>query len=233
MDTHLVQISKVALTGADDTTHPADLVRICEQYPQVEWAILYGRPRMNTPRYPMESTIATLARTLPKANSAVHLCYEDALNDFYDQKEELIALARQFGRVQLNFFAQTQPIDVAKLNTAITAFGQPVIVPYNPANMAVLAQLDAPNIQYLFDRSGGKGALPAQWPIAVTDRLCGYAGGLGPDNLPTQVPLIIQAAQQGKAQQLWIDMESSLRDAQDRFCLNKCVQVLQQVYGGT
>lgn len=233
MDTNLVPISKVALTGADDTTHPADLVRICAQYPQVEWAILYGRPRMGTPRYPTESIIAELARTLPKANSAVHLCYEDALNDFYEQKEELMALARQFGRVQLNFFAQIQSVDAAKLNAAILAFGQPVIVPYNPANMAVLAQLDAPNIQYLFDRSGGKGALPTQWPIAVTGRLCGYAGGLGPDNLPVQLPLIMQAAQQGGAQQVWIDMESSLRDAQDGFCLDKCTRVLQQVYGAS
>jgi hypothetical protein len=59
-----IMISKVALTGADDATHPADLMQICAQYPQVEWAILYGRPRMNTPRYPTESTIAELARSL-------------------------------------------------------------------------------------------------------------------------------------------------------------------------
>jgi hypothetical protein len=226
-------ISKVALTGADDATHPADLMQICAQYPQVEWAILYGRPRMGLPRYPTASVIAEMARTLPKANSALHLCYEDALNDFYEQKEELMALARQFGRVQLNFFAKLQQIDAPKLNAAIMAFGQPVIVPYNLDNMAVLAQLDAPNIQYLFDRSGGKGALPAQWPVAVAKRLCGYAGGLGPDNLAMQLPLIVQAAQQGGAQQVWIDMESSLRDGQDRFCLTKCTHVLQQVYGGT
>lgn len=56
------------------------------------------------------------------------------------------------------------------------------------------------------------------WPSPFPNRTCGYAGGLGPDNLETELPRIIGAA---RKHPFWIDMESSLRGLDDCFDLGK------------
>ncbi len=57
--------------------------------------------------------------------------------------------------------------------------------------------------------------------------LVGYAGGLKPSNIAQQLPLIAAAAGDGP---YWIDMESGVRDADDRFDLGKCRAVCEAVY---
>jgi len=83
----------------------------------------------------------------------------------------------------------------------------------------------------LFDISGGAGILPAQWPkpqyMSTDTDHCyhGYAGGLGPDNLETQLPLIAEAAGNTR---IWIDMETRVRSSDDRqFDLQKVRRCLE------
>ncbi len=78
----------------------------------------------------------------------------------------------------------------------------------------------------LFDKSGGAGIVPGVWPMAFAGTYNGYAGGLGPDNLAEQLPLIEVAA---NGQRHWIDMETMLRNAKDEFDLDICRQVLEAV----
>lgn len=101
----------------------------------------------------------------------------------------------------------------------------------------------------LFDKSGGAGVLPKAWPspafsaagqqtqaslFHATDARAhdteymyyGYAGGLGPDNLAEQLPLIDAAA--GKDTRIWIDMETKVRSRADRvFDLYKVEEALK------
>jgi phosphoribosylanthranilate isomerase len=85
------------------------------------------------------------------------------------------------------------------------------------------------NMSVLYDASCGKGVVPSSFPPPPSnpDIPCGYAGGIGPDNVAEILTMVGQAAG-GKP--VWIDMESSLRVAvsdkfvsdQDQFSINKC-----------
>ena len=89
-------------------------------------------------------------------------------------------------------------------------------------------QLGVTNIVALFDSSGGRG-LPGKWraPIEIP---CGYAGGLGPDNIEKELISISKVAGD---EFIWIDMESKIRYFDeyniDYMDLNACRQVIQSV----
>jgi hypothetical protein len=60
-------------------------------------------------------------------------------------------------------------------------------------------------------------------------RIYGYAGGLGPENVAAQLP-IIDAHRSGPGLPLipyWIDMETKIRDEQERLDLSKVRTVLE------
>ena len=82
-------------------------------------------------------------------------------------------------------------------------------------------------VDWLFDKSGGRGAAPPSWPKAREGAFCGYAGGLNPDNIGVALPAIAACVPEG--QPYWIDMESGVR-TDDRFDLDKCELVLTQVF---
>jgi hypothetical protein len=83
---------------------------------------------------------------------------------------------------------------------------------------AVLDRASGIDIVGLFDVSGGAGILPGAWPkpfFMLDDEQYdyhGYAGGLGPDNLTEQIPLITKSADGARH---WIDMESGVRSKND------------------
>jgi hypothetical protein len=79
----------------------------------------------------------------------------------------------------------------------------------------------------------GAGILPREWPKPIyldvhpgddgcgvqQHRYHGYAGGLGPDNLAEQIPLILAAAagnEHTAEGRIWIDMETRVRSSDDR-----------------
>jgi len=78
----------------------------------------------------------------------------------------------------------------------------------------------------LFDSSGGRGLAPVSWPAPLPGTTCGYAGGLGPDTLTEQLPLIHTAA---NGRGYWIDMEGRLRTPEDRFDLDRARRCLEIV----
>lgn len=84
----------------------------------------------------------------------------------------------------------------------------------------------AKNILALFDASGGRGLERQEWPAHLGDWDCGYAGGLGPDNLRRELPRIAAAAGPSP---YWIDMESKLREGDDRFSVALARQALDAV----
>jgi phosphoribosylanthranilate isomerase len=139
--------------------------------------------------------------------------------------------ARQ-GRIQLNFSQRREQLNLSKLGEWLTARdGVTVITQHNSANIAVYqAFLDHGNHAVLFDASGGQGASPETWHIPLPRTSCGYAGGLGPDNLRTELGWIAIVA---GARVTWVDMESKLRtrDAAgiDWFDLQRCQDCLREV----
>ena len=87
------------------------------------------------------------------------------------------------------------------------------------------------NMSVLYDASCGKGIEITVLPPQPKDIPCGYAGGIGPDNIASILESVIDQTENiTGSKPVWIDMESSLRVArsdrlvldQDVFSIDKC-----------
>jgi hypothetical protein len=67
------------------------------------------------------------------------------------------------------------------------------------------------DVAALFDLSGGAGVLPSSWPQPTSAFWCGYAGGLGADNVTEQLAMIESIC----PRPFWIDMERRVRTQDD------------------
>ena len=79
------------------------------------------------------------------------------------------------------------------------------------------------NASVLFDASGGHGLTPATWPEPLDDLPCGYAGGLGPDNLDHELRRLETVVGD---RNVWIDMQSAVR-TENRLDLAKARRCLE------
>lgn len=232
-----MKIKYVTLTGADDSIDPADLIPLTEQYPFVEWAILFSQSKSGVERYPSLDWVDELVdQVVPnrKINLSAHLCgkwCEDALKgEFTFLREERYAKA--FNRIQLNMGKDRLQLAVKSkplIDAAMSRVPQPVIFGGNYKYIAVTGGFfEHTGFLPLFDASGGRGVETKEWPKPFLDSdgapiYCGYAGGLGPDNIAEEVQRIADAAGD---MTIWIDMETKLRTG-DKFDLEKCERVLQ------
>lgn len=228
-------IKYVTLTGADDSIAPSDLIPLTEKYPFVEWGILFSQNKSGVERYPslywVDSLVDSVAAT-HKINLAAHLCgkwADDAL------KGEITFLRddryrRAFQRIQLNLGKDRLKTAIGSedLRRAKEVVKQQVMLGGNYG--VVRPDPDyfiRARVSPLFDASGGRGILTLNWPkpleYSQCKLFCGYAGGLGPDNIADELKRIEEVVGDGH---IWIDMESRLRTG-EKFDLEKCERVLQ------
>lgn len=238
-----MKIKYVTLTGADDDTSIEEMMLLSEQYPFVEWGILFSQSRSGVPRYPSIEWIDELwDSSTMKTHLSAHLCGKwvsdvislgvlTFLND--DQCD-------MFGRIQLNMAADRlrKVLDPMKKDHELlwqAIGGEQVIL--GGAFSAVEMKMDLRSfflndVSVLFDTSGGKGELTKEWPspyvVNDTPLFCGYAGGLSPENLEEQLLLIEQACQveARREPEIWIDVETGVR-TKDKFDLKKCEEFLK------
>ena len=88
------------------------------------------------------------------------------------------------------------------------------------------------SVSMLFDCSHGAGVLPKSWPNSIPSIKCGWAGGMGPANIATQIPRIDAAYLAGGSSfPYWVDMETLVRTETkpDEFDLNKCLAVAAEI----
>ena len=205
----------ITFTGADDKTDPADMVRLAESYP-VEFGILMSPTREGTPRYPSQDWIDTIRGQGLRLSA--HLCggYSRAL---------IARLERGGGRDELDLegFLRLQ------LNTTQTVAVELFREWARPRRVRPILQCrgafpSAPGVAWLFDRSGGRGTIPAAWPTpARPGVLVGYAGGLGPETITEALPHFRAP--------YWIDMETRVRNERDEFDLAVCHDVCLRAFG--
>lgn len=203
----------ITFTGIDEYTSLYQLHELSRKYP-VEFGILCSKNRGSN-RYPSTEAIEYMLENR-KFRVALHLCgdYARYVMKYSDVPPYFPGMSRC--RVQVN---HVNP-DVAVLDTV------------EHLHCHVIAQCrgetfpEDGKFTWLFDKSGGTGKTPTHWPPHPgTSKLHGYAGGIGPDNvLPTLEAI-------NCSHPYWIDMESSLRDANDRFDTDRCWEVCQLVYG--
>jgi len=228
-------ITKVTVTGADDSVHPNRLIELYEEFTFVEFGILLSRDAMGLNRFPSRKWLRNLITICggSEMNFAGHICgawVKELLvghwptQDFMDIDDNLMAPG-VFSRWQINTHAIPHKVDYDRLSgllCSLEANGQTTIFQYDDVNTALVTHslnTGSTNISVLFDLSHGAGILPKKWPKPLTDIDCGYAGGLSPENVAVQIERI--AAIVG-GRKIWIDAETNLRSADDlQFDLRK------------
>jgi hypothetical protein len=238
-------LNRVTITGADDSTDPKELQALSKEFPFVEWAILVGSHARN--RFPSNDWIGKLIECRFDANSemnlSLHLCGKP-LRDVAIGRSMLAGVLGSklyaFRRVQLNWHGERQHSYVGE--NVFDAFCKLDIGGWDPE---LIFQLDGVNDNLwkpsarrfactgLFDRSHGAGVLPGEWPEALIDIGCGWAGGLGPQNLAEEIPKI--AAKVSPLRDYWIDMETHVRSEDDSVLdmakVRQCLEISQQFVG--
>ena len=222
---------KCTFTGVDDATPLEALISLSEAYPGVpEWGVLYSGSNRFGGRYPTPDRISEIAvlskERCQTVRFALHVCGK-AVFDLLAGKGHVSEVVEAFPRVQLNFVASD--INMDALSDLFSRLKwQTIITQHNSSNAGVWLKLRArANHAILFDESRGCGVMPHVWNGAVPGIVCGYAGGLGPDNLAECLPEIHEAAH---GRNHWVDMESSLRDKNDFFDLKKvecCLEIFE------
>lgn len=190
---------------------------------------------MGRNRFPSENWLLALANFKKHAGSELalscHLCGSWVREILVGKHNFLHELTPEvwsiFDRVQINTHAEVHEYSdngIAKLNLFPD---KQFIFQIDNVNTHLLAMAKEAEVNYagLFDLSHGIGKLPENWPDLITGVECGYAGGLGPENLKEQIERIEEKA--GNTT-IWIDMETRVRSNNDRqFDLSKVIQCLE------
>ncbi len=226
-------LTGVTLTGADESIDPDRLVDLSRQFPFVEWGILIGSS-VGRPRFPGIPWIARLqlesSRRAVPIKMSLHLCGEPLRGMLNAGMLRLPGKfpVKLFERTQLNFHGhRISSTQKCKLFSTIST-GWPfkeTIVQLDGENDGVLDDLLEQTVcaSGLYDRSHGAGVLPGEWPSPNPRWQVGYAGGLGPDNVITELGNIADVV---GSQRFWIDMETKLRNDADTFDFGLASSVL-------
>lgn len=228
-------LDRVTITGADDSILPTDLLPLSKDFPFVEWGLLLSKKKAGDPRFPSYEWMTELTRLTIRSEIKFsgHLCGRwvrdlvfDGLHSFLNEQP---GIEQMFQRFQLNFHAEPHEKVNPKFFHWLGIDQRQYIFQFDGVNhhlyqMAckVNPELD---IAPLFDKSGGIGITPGEWPIAFQGTYNGYAGGLGPDNLEAEIQRIAKVAGE---ERVWIDMETKVRSEDDKqFDLEKVRRCLE------
>jgi len=239
-----MQIKTVTITGADNSIDPSELIVLSREFPFVEWGILLSRSSEGKKRFPSANWIAHFKNLCDgeieadNVQVAAHFCgawvREIVTGHFTYPYPSLLPL---FDRIQLNFHGIEHQVDLPKFADLLnrTAPWAKYIFQMDGVNDQLFHKvrdiglsLLSSRVHPLFDLSGGNGVVPDEWPAGFHGVFCGYAGGLGPDNLKEQLERIESAV---GPDDIWIDMETKVRSDEDKqFDLKKvreCLEIAQ------
>ena len=228
-----MKLAKITVTGADDHTQIPDILRFIALYPRIEFGILVNSPWSNLGghgRYPSFQWIERLAQYIDednRVNFSLHLCGK-YVDEFFTNRrfvDGISMFTRAFSRMQVNTHNYRQELDLAIVTQNIAdmlAEGVTPILQYDHANSAnidtILANVPPHSVHCLYDMSHGAGVLPEEgWTAPLEKVITGYAGGLSKDNVGDQ--LVAMSVHIPAEQYIWINAETHLRNASDRFDL--------------
>lgn len=226
----MTNLTRVTITGPEDSTSIAELIRLSQEFPFVEWGILVSESKEGHGRFPSRAWIDRFVeetRDVPM-NVSTHICgrwVRELLIGQLNFAELPLCISRS-QRVQINTHSRA--------HLAIVGFGEKlkelperqIIFQWDGVNdaLAFSAMNYGINAAALFDKSGGAGVLPESWPTPHDVIPCGYAGGLGPENVVAEIAKIEAVCDRP----YWIDMERRVRTEDDtKLDLKKVERVLR------
>lgn len=217
-------LRKVTFSGIDQQTKVADLQKLYQKYPFVEFVFLYSSQanQKGAGRYPRKVILKGYKKA--KLPMALHLCGKIALDLAHDGNwpavyAELGEYMDLFDRIQLNIrktrhFSRSLTFPEDKT----------IIIQLHEGTEELFqAYKDLPNVVGFQDGSGGCGIQETEWMLPETNPF-GYAGGIGPDNVVAVVKELNEICEHD----FWIDMESNIR-TNDKFDVRKCESVCRQL----
>jgi len=198
----------ITVTGLDKRTDPLALLSL-----DVELGLLYSTTSEGN-RYPDRVWIEEMTTFLP--NTAVHICGRGTRQELLEGKLDLIVGCAK--RIQINgvVFAT----ELVKLEAM---YPEQAFITQHANYNHHLALYPSARHELLVDGSGGRGRTPTSWARPTTKKRVGFAGGLSPETLAKQLPLIHQAA---AGADYWVDMEGRLR-VEDWFSVERARQAVE------
>lgn len=233
-----MKIECVTFTGADDRTSIVDLIKCNNDYRRlaIEWGVLLSKSSEGSPRFPKLGWLQSLHKQSAAPawerwlGCSGHLCgkyvREMVAGEFTFQRTH-VDVMKLFQRFQINFHGESHGPHAPMLQSlASCATGQSFIFQMDGVNDSRFwdALAGGYSVTSLFDRSHGAGVVPNAWPAPSPGIFSGYAGGLGPDNLADELKRIEDVVGD---RVIWIDMETKVRDDQDRFDLTKVARCME------
>ena len=227
-------IELITFTGVDDNTDLEWAEELAKTYPRIEFGILVGtktkptKDQTTANRFPCLKTIAAWKKVAAncRINLALHLCgkYQRQVNSG-DISQKLLDLCDGFNRVQVNA-VKYDAGNVAKFVEAVPV--QSVILQHRSTFNRNLPIQDNPRVEYLFDKSGGRGKNTLnEWPGPTHRFRCGYAGGIQ----RTNINVITAFGSKWYDYRLWFDMESGVRSHLDWFDLSEVTSICFKLCG--
>jgi len=226
----------VTFAGIDETADVERLREIRSHYFTVEWGLgLAVEHQGRAAGFPSVEWICKLA---PELNLSAQLWGKTAAEFLQGDDTELIAhygdVWSLFRRIQINSTDGTDRVDLPGLTHLLEKNpDKQIILRIRDRNLEVADALAAQGISCstLFDESEGQESAQKKWPKGLKRFAgCGYAGGLGPDNIYKQLTPILNAAQ--SAERWWVEIDSSLHAKehdQDLFSLVSCKRAIREI----
>lgn len=222
-----MQINKVMIAGMDNKVSIVELEKLKEEFPFVEWGVLFSQPKAGTNRYPDHVWIQEFCNSNTGDMSA-HFCgvyaREILEKGIFDGAENLQS---NFTAVQLNYnFGRSKNWKRNNLDTFIEEYDRDIILQYNKSNEFLLNLLPHNDkVRMLYDASGGRGTEITGIYNPVKQFYTGYAGGINVDNVDkicTNINL------HPHNNEVWIDLESGARNQFNEFDLELVKRILSK-----
>ncbi len=237
-----MQLDRVTITGADDSIDPEELAKLSVDFPFVEWGLLLSASNSGSARFPSLEWLARfydVCQSVPGVKLSLHVCGEwvreicaGHWSPVCSNTGPILGLGNT-ERVQLNFHAYGHLLGLGFFPATKQRCREQswqVIFQCDGVNDSLLLDAFGEGLDAvpLYDKSGGAGVIPDSWPLAMEGVYSGYAGGLGPDNLESELPGIAEAA---GGERFWIDMETKVRSGDDRVfnldAVRRCLSICQ------
>lgn len=232
-----MEIKTITCSGTNEHTEIVGLAVLLTKFPIAEAGIqVSGRKcSFSTPRYMWVKRLASfLNNNKLDVNLALHV-NEDWVENFCCGKiapelEEILNLSDFRGnklikRIQLNFkIGREKTPDIEVLIGILQKFSeQRFILSYNDSNASLIKQIYDRGVVFdnLYDASFGAGVMSeTREGVAFEDCLQGYAGGLSPENIASELDKISAKVLPGT--KIYIDAQGKLEDEKQHLSLEKC-----------
>lgn len=227
-------LKKVTFTGVDKWTSTTHLQELWNKNQYIEWGFLYSARAMGVEkRYPSKKEILDFCK-YANMNKSLHLCGSVVRNimEFGKFDTDINYLIPFMNRVQLNFNLNRNKLDIIKFFAALDNYHTPFILQVNDNNKtfidSIVPFVDRDKFHYLFDASGGVGIEIEEIPQPIPGKICGWAGGLNPENLESKLNQLEKELPKDLG--IWIDMETGVRtdDFFDLSKVEKCTEIINK-----